>query len=455
MAFTNLSLEGDNGRFIACCSSNIFVILLICCFVVSFLSFNYEPFALEKYNFDFKNWKLSPIESISIDNEALNKFLSSEEEIKFDLIKLKRVSSKYNYQYLFFNKNTKNHPCGYDNYGNFLFMPNKKECPINFVELSYNEYPNISFDFKTIKIKNNLFLHYSNQNINGYLYNDISFNITYCRFCREGYSLEYGINIILKKQQYYGIKNKYRNLEKFYIIAALHLKEMKLTLECFTIFFLIFFILFCICSIKGCIFLDICNFFILVIEILMKVIAKIYINENIILIDYDENYESNKKVKYNEYSLISFSLLCAYYLAVSSLFEKTNYYYLITFCFREGCNLSEKLGNKLNKIDKEIYDIDSNFEKNKNKKDNLTEQNCRILNLIKEKTVILNSLKEKEKEIEQNLKEIKIKERSLQEKEDENINKYKKKLAEINKFEEEIYNFKMIIFKDKIYDKYK
>ncbi len=142
--------------------------LLICITLNFFLIFKYQY--KDGYIKDLlHNWEEKPIISIDIENigeNGLKRSRKSSENYKWkgNEIKIQRLESNY-YESLKENNNLK--LCGTDSNGNKLYF---EECPINYIEITKNEYSYIS-KFNNYKIEKinlggiNLF--YSNTFING------------------------------------------------------------------------------------------------------------------------------------------------------------------------------------------------------------------------------------------------------------------------------------------------
>ena len=142
--------------------------LLICIILNFFLIFKYQY--KDGYIKDLlHNWEEKPIISIDIENigeNGLKRSRKSSENYKWkgNEIKIQRLESNY-YESLKENNNLK--LCGTDSNGNKLYF---EECPINYIEITKNEYSYIS-KFNNYKIEKinlggiNLF--YSNTFING------------------------------------------------------------------------------------------------------------------------------------------------------------------------------------------------------------------------------------------------------------------------------------------------
>ena len=189
MRIINSDEQNRNScSFCVCISWIIFLLFIIfycLCIIFNFLCFIYDPFDNDIYNELISNWKKTPIMSISIDRNYLyslnRKIDENDSENILKMFILERMDDKYNYKYLL-NEDMGNkdfHQCGIDLSGNYLYLPNEVECPINEIEISTSQYPDdILYNYKTIKIYDNLYLHYTNYIIDGLILNDINITIS-------------------------------------------------------------------------------------------------------------------------------------------------------------------------------------------------------------------------------------------------------------------------------------
>ena len=147
-----------------------------------------------------ENWNLNPINNINLTSNENNIFKKPKKNVDFlgafskinkNLIKTDFIPNEYltndlyfnkwesknfilnrskNYEYkrLFSNKKNLTKICGTDNNGNNLYFPINENCPLNFIEITNKKTPSLNFSYyETIKLNNNKYLHYSNQNIKG------------------------------------------------------------------------------------------------------------------------------------------------------------------------------------------------------------------------------------------------------------------------------------------------
>ena len=154
------------------------------------------------YTKDIKsNWSLSPIYSIEPSNDngyILDTFsgisdstfgLTRKEEIKkFHgySFKVERKDSKYNYPYFFSNKKQNSKKCGIDNEGNGIYFPSEETCPINFIEITNSSDCSKFDNCKSLLLNDSLYIHYSNENINGQILVDFKISTRTNSPCGDG-----------------------------------------------------------------------------------------------------------------------------------------------------------------------------------------------------------------------------------------------------------------------------
>ena len=127
------------------------------------------------------NWKFHPIKSISSEikeEEKINysKYFSSGRnknsiEWKNIILNLERFDD-YDYFNIYSNKTGR--ICGKDNFGNNLYFPKDVDCPIN--EIFISQYYLYTTDYDQIKISDNEYLYYTNQNTQGNIIIDLGVN---------------------------------------------------------------------------------------------------------------------------------------------------------------------------------------------------------------------------------------------------------------------------------------
>ena len=364
--------DGDEEKCLCYVRFIIFgigIIFTILCFVFNCLAFIYKPYNEEWYKDVIENWKLSPINSIEINHDNLNDVLNN--KIIFntiDIITLKRIKSKYNYKYLFLNNDKNHHPCGMDIFNNFLFLPNNMECPINFIELSNNKSPmDKKFNYTTITISDNLFLHYSNNNIYGYLYNNISLEITE-RNSLEGYKLNDNLILNLITNNYSAYKNSQK--EKIFFVAAFNSKQIRIAINCITFILLIITIINFILTMinKHLIGLHLLNILFLSLNIILEIIIRIYLENNEFL---NYKYYTDKKANYSYYLFAFFCVLCADYLAICSyIHPESNFYLILIYPIRYGfdCQIFDECVKEQNNFENILNQLNSEIEHYENQK---------------------------------------------------------------------------------------
>lgn len=161
------------------------ILALIACIFFNFRLIKLKPYNGEKYQNLLKNWKTSPISSISLNNNYINNYKASisegGENYFLNMLNIEHMDDSYDFKYLISaDISDKNfHACGIDSYGNSLFLPLDIECPINEIEISRYPFPSKNdFSYKTINLYDNIYLHYTNNNVFGYLINNFRINIT-------------------------------------------------------------------------------------------------------------------------------------------------------------------------------------------------------------------------------------------------------------------------------------
>ena len=175
-------MSDNNGCCYKCLMVVSYVIsipLLITSIIFNILCFKNNPFANELYEERINNWKKLPIKSITINDNILYKLNRKIQKKDINDISnmfiIERMDSKYDYQYLLKEEvGDKNyHPCGIDQQNNYLFLPKDIEYPINELEVTCSSNPsNNKYDYTNVKIYDNLYLHYTNNNINGRIINN-------------------------------------------------------------------------------------------------------------------------------------------------------------------------------------------------------------------------------------------------------------------------------------------
>ena len=315
------------------------------------------------------------------------------------------------------NNNKKYHPCGKDATYNYLFLPNNIECPINFFELSKIPFSFQDFEYKTIQINDNYYLHYSNKNIEGYLYNNISvFYINSLSLCSN--SSLYGINTFLFSHMNF----THTILEILELKSFLNLKTVINFVNVLTLILFVIWIGSLIIAMKNKN-IYIFTYFITVIGILLEVYHYYYISNNFYYVYFTKSYK-------NQYNMGLFIYFCLMFL----LLHYGN-------CFPSSYHLM-----LIYLLDfKTLYNITSDIQYSKSRIKEIEEEKPGILKEIKKKKNELEPLINKENDIEEKIEEIK---KQIDNKESQNMKDLKQ---EIKKKEEEIYNKKMYLFKENIY----
>ncbi len=145
-----------------------FILILLLLRIVRIVIENKEYKQLNEY---INNWEKNPIIDISTDYSK--KGFNENDYFTINSIKLyfKRTKKKYIYPILINKGFTNKKICGKIN-NISIFFPKYEKCPINLLNLTNNCIPNNN----CIKIDTNLFLYYSNTDINNEIYVNISFD---------------------------------------------------------------------------------------------------------------------------------------------------------------------------------------------------------------------------------------------------------------------------------------
>jgi len=377
--------------------------------VVNCLAFTIQPDDSENYIEFINLLKSGPIFSIKINNSI--------SESQKNILILERLDSKYDYEFMLLNNNKKYHPCGKDATYNYLFLPNNIECPINFFELSKIPFSFQDFEYKTIQINDNYYLHYSNKNIEGYLYNNISvFYINSLSLCSN--SSLYGINTFLFSHMNF----THTILEILELKSFLNLKTVINFVNVLTLILFVIWIGSLIIAMKNKN-IYIFTYFITVIGILLEVYHYYYISNNFYYVYFTKSYK-------NQYNMGLFIYFCLMFLLLhfGNCFPSSYHLMLIYLLdFRT------------------LYNVTSDIQYSKSRIKEIEEEKPGILKEIKKKKNELEPLINKENDIEEKIEEIK---KQIDNKESQNMKDLKQ---EIKKKEEEIYNKKMYLFKENIY----
>ena len=449
-----------------------FTLLLIAILYFNISVFIYNPYDDEKYIEYIEKLKLAPISSIVLDYDDI---LYDNIEGK-NILNLIRLDSKYNYEYLIMNNDNKDcHPCGFDENENLLYLPNEIECPINYIQLSNCPHPDyIEFNYTTINITETFFLHYSNNNIDGYIYNNISLIVNESYFFVENSILDMNLTkYIYNSRLQNDSLSSLNGLLEFK--AFFHLRELLISINCITLISIIaFFVLYILIVIfKQLSFLHLLNGFILAIDIILEIYYIVYIKNNTFLFDILRDYTYYKyfyKYDFNTLLLIFFSILFILYLLTISFFNLNNdenleyqqyssFYYTITYPFRSGkcfnliCFIISIIICHYSEFYQKLDNISDQISVGEMKRKDRKKRNDNVLRDIEEKKSELDILIEEEHELDQKIEEIKIEEMEYNPNPHDNNMIYHKLEQDIKNVEEEINQYKLDIFKEKIYDK--
>ena len=373
------------------------IISLIGCIVGNILCFKYKPYDELKYKDLMRDWKSSPITSISLKSEYSNGKISTTNEYQKDyLLKMfdfKYMDDSYDYKYLLKEdlSDKDYRPCGIDSRGNSLYLPNEIECPINEIEISSSSFPSKGYDFSTIHLFDNYYLHYSNKNYSGYIINSFDIRIYDRETYRQNYNyfIERDINnfpIPFGNQVFefvfptylgypvgYNTGYERRNLTQMYYI--LNLKRLLLSINIITFIFYVILFVFTILvfandSLLG---LHVFNTLLGTIAILLRIFVFVYLtfDLNDIFEDYSYFYSSEHTQSLGDFILIISSPgYILFYIIFFSLTTKANIYYYLVYIVRYGlkgecCGYCKR--KRQEKIQKEIYDLHREIETLDNK----------------------------------------------------------------------------------------
>ena len=490
-----------------CCEAKIFFTFLILiitfgalitAIVFNIINLKNNPFNDEPYKIIINNWKKVPITSISINDSflhSLNRKVNKEDLNDLsNMFIIKRMTKKFDYEYLLKEDiGDKNfHPCGTDEGNNHLFLPKNIECPINEIEITQSSSPSKSeFNYITVKIYDNLFLHYTNNNIDGKIVNDFYLDLLF------SYSSSYDTNYefrfsseelpLLNSGQYlsvfidfyksysfnYDVGYEKRDLTRFHFIINGKFYQYLLNSISLIILIIIFInIILTLISenLVGFIFI---NFTLLYIDICIEVFLNYYVfndEKDIFVYLNDMGKNQNLKIKYNFIQLcIIISFAFFYQISNSSLFPLSNYYYYLVYPCRYGftckifdrCKKSQKEKHIIiiNNIDNELKDLNHKLKEYNEEKLKMKDENKNILTELHEKYKELNKLKEKSKmEINFHFEEnfiIKFKNEieDLEKNKKNEVDELKKLNKEIDDTEKKINFYKMKNFNDQILNK--
>ena len=210
------------------------VTLIIICFCLKEPNIFSDGCSLDLIN----NWDLAPISDIYLSNEKTSDSLKLGDLEEFSNEDIEISSSEiYKWKNRYIN-----------------VKRDKSSKPINYIEISNHTNPIRSFDYKTIRINNDYYLYYSNENYNGEILYDlkVSFrekyhsnqkkfsNICFSHFCASNLGLCLNNETFEKIDSddtdnfinYNNIKLKIKNREGFYHPGEFHLfKRNKIHIE--------------------------------------------------------------------------------------------------------------------------------------------------------------------------------------------------------------------------------
>ena len=410
------------------------VIAFISCFASIALFLMNAVYNTEDFKRRLKNWKTPPIISISYKNDYLNnlqkRLSQNDEEQLSKMFELKYMDESYDYKYLLIkNTSDKNyHLCGTDSKGNGLYFPNGIKCPINEIEVTKNSNPSKDYyEYTTIKIHDNIYLHYTNNNLFGNIINGFKINILDNKISDNENNnntfkfnsidfplLEIGLKIKFEYVIYNATKHYfgYDNRKILDLYLALNLKKIVTTT--FFFLFIIFIILFLFtililkkskCSGLHIIIILLCSIVFLLTFILFEIISS-------------ATYKIESDRVNIPYSFILFICACFYtfvYIIFFGILNSTNIYYYLVYIIRYGCNCCKNDEPEINqenkreiieKLNKEIIKLEKKLNVCKKEKEDLNKSKEKIEEL---KAIHNKFFEENKKKVSNNV-EIDIKE---------------------------------------------
>ena len=474
-----------DGCFCKCfiISNFIYAIIgIICCLVFNYFCFRYKPYNGDDYKRKINNWKRSPISSISYNKDYLS-FLDNDEFSPNNLFNIEYLSKNFDYESLliedFENKNY--HLCGKDVIGNALYLPKEINCPINEIEITNNYFPSKNiFQYTTLQLDNNVYLHYSNNNIFGFILNNIKISSSLSEIydyqstifeSKVYYSSRLDKQFVFSFETYFGYPTVYdtgyekRNLTYFHLV--LKQKSIRIGINIFTFIIYIALGIFTVLTIISDRFsgFHLLIIFFGVVCFLLRLFILIYL-------DVDETFFSDEfSDKYNFILMLCNGGYLLFYMVYHSSNSGINFYFYLVFIFRYGfiCSIcesckkkkEERKKNEINILNREIQELENEFDEYKNENENKKNENEEILELIEilkkslelkkntifKKTNIINVQIEEEIEI---VNEIKNLENSKKDK----IEVYNDLYKQINELEKEINCLKMKQFQEMNNDSY-
>ena len=487
----------DNNNNKGCCARcchkcfmifNLILALipLILCLYYNFLCLKKRSYNESSYQYLVNNWKTAPISSISLNSDyygSLNWPINQgDEEYFINKIKLEHMDESFYYEDLLTeNISDKNYrPCGIDSLGNALYLPLDVECPINEIEVTTSQYPSKSnYRYTTIRLYNNIYLHYSNNNPSGYLINNFKVIISnYQDWQDESEINEYKYNfsipmgssyIIFIFPCYIGYPVKYdTGKEKrsfsyvFYLIF--HRKPLSkmsdyLSFVIFLIILILTIIILITDKLSGLHLVIVILSFI--IYCLRGLVAYSYDLSDIIGEDNEEGYIF-KQDKEDLYIIICFCFYVFFYCVFFSLRVGNSIYYYIVYVFRYGfsCKICEsckkrkieKFENEINSINKENFLLMNKIKENKKELARIGREIQETKTEIEIQQRLLEEKRASSNNIDVNIQieeetEIEIKIKNFEESHRNEVDKFNELKKQINEIEKEINFYKLKKFK--------
>jgi len=484
-------MENNKGCCSCCCHKCFMIFNFILAVIPLIISLYYNYLCFKKRTKDddsyqnlINNWKSTPISSISLNSDyygSLNYPISKEDEEFFlNKVKLEHMNESFYYEDLLTeNISDKNYrPCGIDSLGNALYFPLDVECPINEIEVTTSRYPsNSNYRYTTIRLYNNIYLHYSNNNASGYLINNFKVIISsYQNWEYESEISEYKYNfsipigdseIVFIFPCYIGYPVKYdtgkekRNLfYNFYFIF--HRKTLSKISDIFSFaIFLILLVLTIIILITDK--LSGLHLVVVILSLIaygLRLFVFFYFNlSEIIAEDNEEENNINTEMKEDIIILITFGAYGFFYCVFFSLRIGNSIYYYLVYIFRYGfyCQICEcckkrkreKFERELNAINEENNSLINKLKENKRQ---LLRINQEIQETSREIEVQQKLLEEKKRSAGNNVDiniqiqeetEIEIKIKNFEESHKSEVDKFNELKKQINEIEKQINFYKL------------
>ena len=430
-------MSNDCNDDCKCCKYFLLITMVsfyITCIVFNILSLLKMPFEKKYLDFLKDNWNKSPISSISINDNFLYKLNrninKNDTNDILNMFILKRMNNTFNYEYLLKEDiGDKNfHPCGTDVKSNPLFLPKDVECPINDIKITFNEsIIQQIFNYKTIKIYDNLYLHYSNENIEGEIVCDL--NISLVGYNASNYSRYINTYInsdelnLLEKGEFldfiqigyigdfldYDLQKDKRDLTYFKIALKYKFYILIINIPSFILLIIIIALYILLYNYKSLFITILILLFLLVQIALQEIIYVKYANINYLKsIYYYYDYSNELNQNYKDYDRNNFLLLLFLYLLtftfifyISCFSPEISMYFcflsfLYCFLFFLPAFLNELKKERDRELENEVKNLEIILEKYRNEMNYMIKENKIILSKLEKNKEILKELKKNE-----------------------------------------------------------